>query len=742
MSIAIIIPDSWEPGELVRWSSTLARSKDEHLLVIRAKRLAGRGKRRKTLLEAATDRSPLMEAIREHAGDFVPADHRDPRYQRGPKSKALGTEPVPRSIFLIELDHAEVAPGVLKAVKALRVVLLIVPRRQGVRIRGDESELHRQLFTEVPCEILQLRPGKRFTKSRESILVATDGRQQAASPMNLGAALGKVDDSQVSAVYVRQDANAMARKKRNRATERRTRKPPRTESEPAPLRLTADVPDEVQDCGAGTRQDMLVVGSGDHLTDDRQIRARVPEQLLAEVCDSTIVVVRGALPLRGRLIRTIEDRKRSLVPQLDRDGRIEVVRRLQSSAEWDFDFLILIFLATLLAALGLVVDSPPVVIGAMLVAPLMSPMLGIGMSVVQGNRHMADKCLGTVGRGFLLAFATGCIVGIVRMLFASGITQEMSNRGAPNVLDLAIAFVSGMVAAYAFGRPHLLSVLPGIAIASSLVPPVAASGLSLIAFNFDVAIGAILLFLSNFVAIVLGSAFTLWVVGMRGPREVNPFTEWAQRWMLGFFAVAVCLAVFFSFKSDGSELRAALVALDDKPAAQSPAGTAPNAAPQAAAPQNATSLSAAQEPAAQPPVANAQSAAPAAVAPPRPAAQQPAAAPAAAGENVHVAHRPVAATPQPNQPSEPAQAGAGDPTKPTAAPPPSVTVVIPQESRSDRPNASVQIEGLPSEDVAELLGEVLSEAQGHNGSRGTTVLIIAIGLVAIAYMGWRSRAQQ
>ena len=64
-----------------------------------------------------------------------------------------------------------------------------------------------------------------------------------------------------------------------------------------------------------------------------------------------------------------------------------------------------------------------------------------------------------------------------------------------------------LVAAYAFGRPHLLSVLPGIAIASSLVPPVAASGLSLIAWDLSLALGAALLFLSNFVAIVLGAAF-------------------------------------------------------------------------------------------------------------------------------------------------------------------------------------------------------------------------------------------
>lgn len=671
MSIAIIIPENWEPAELVRWSTALARAKDEHLLIIRAKRLANPNKRGKTLLDVNKDKSPLMAAIREHAGDFRAIDHNDPRDQKGAKRKAANTDKAQRSIFLKESNHTELVASVQKEIKALQVVLLIVPRRKGVRISEEEFAIERQLFLEVPCEVIQLRPGKKFTDACDSILVATNGKKQTLPALNLGAAFATGEERKVTALYVQQDSGLSPRKNRQRSVERMVRKSLGADAEhvtPDTV-FNADVPRGVRSYATVKGHDMVIVGAGGHPGDDRRLPTSVPEKLMAEMGESTIIVVRSAMPLAGRLIKSIEHRKKSLVPQLDRQGRIEVVQRLQSAADWDFDFLALIFLATLLAALGLTLNSSPVVIGAMLVAPLMAPMLGLGLSVVQGNRRMAGKCLGTIGRGFLLAFATGCVVGVVRLIFTSGITEEMSNRGVPSILDLAIAFVSGMVAAYAFGRPHLLSVLPGIAIASSLVPPVATSGLALIALDLDVALGSTMLFLSNFVAIVLGSAFSLWVVGMRGPREVCPFTAWAQRWTFGLVAVAVCLAVFSTVKSHGSPLRVSSVVLDGE-------------SPERPSPEPAQVDS-------------------------RITVNEQTATDAASSESngPKTQRRDAAEEGKIRVVLKPAVEEGGQTQGP------SVTVVLPAESKAGGANTSVQIEGLPSEDVLEILDGVLSDKE-------------------------------
>ena len=99
------------------------------------------------------------------------------------------------------------------------------------------------------------------------------------------------------------------------------------------------------------------------------------------------------------------------------------------------------------------------------------------------------------------------------------ITPEISNRGSPTLVDLLIAFISGIAAAYANGRPNLISALPGVAIAAALVPPVASSGIAAVSNRPDVAFGAASLFLTNIVAIVLGTGCAFWAVGIIAPNS-------------------------------------------------------------------------------------------------------------------------------------------------------------------------------------------------------------------------------
>jgi len=157
----------------------------------------------------------------------------------------------------------------------------------------------------------------------------------------------------------------------------------------------------------------------------------------------------------------------------------------------------------------------------MLVAPLMTPLMGIGLSIVQGNSRLAAMTIRTASLGFLLSFVLALGIGLMDQEFGVA-TDEMRARHWPSLVDLSIAFIAGIAAAYASGRPGLLAALPGVAIAASLVPPIASSGLALSIGHYVLAIGAMLLFLVNVVAIVFASAATLWAVGLRNPRGLNP----------------------------------------------------------------------------------------------------------------------------------------------------------------------------------------------------------------------------
>ena len=239
-------------------------------------------------------------------------------------------------------------------------------------------------------------------------------------------------------------------------------------------------------------------------------------------CDKNraVVVVSAGAPIKGRFVGAIESKVERHVPQIDRENRIALVERLQSNSNWDFDFIALMVLATTIAAIGLVQDSVAVVIGAMLVAPLMTPLLGLALAIVQDNAMLARISGRSVLYGIFVALLVGFLVGFLIPGFDQS-TAQMEARGGPSMLDLFVAFASGLAAAYASSRPGLLAALPGVAIAAALVPPIATSGLALSQGNLELAGNAGVLFVVNMFTIVLASILSLWMVGFRSFKKTS-----------------------------------------------------------------------------------------------------------------------------------------------------------------------------------------------------------------------------
>ena len=228
------------------------------------------------------------------------------------------------------------------------------------------------------------------------------------------------------------------------------------------------------------------------------------------------------------------------IPQLNRDERIELSERLYEGSRCSFDYVALMVLATTIAALGLIQNSTAVVVGAMLVAPLMTPIIGAGLGVVQGNAMLVRLAGKSICIGFLVAIVTGFLIGFLAPGVA--LTDELMGRGAPNALDLGIAFASGLAAAYALARPNLSAALPGVAIAAALVPPIATVGISLAIGAFANARGAVLLFGTNVVAIIIGAALVLHLVGIRSARP-GVGRVWVSRVVLMLLLITAILAV-------------------------------------------------------------------------------------------------------------------------------------------------------------------------------------------------------
>jgi uncharacterized hydrophobic protein (TIGR00271 family) len=196
-------------------------------------------------------------------------------------------------------------------------------------------------------------------------------------------------------------------------------------------------------------------------------------------------------------------------------------------------FVSLMMLSTAIAVFGILADSTAVVIGAMLVAPLMFPVLGGAAAVVMGwPRRIASRAA-LVAAGSLMAVLLAAVISLIIPGGMSPLPSELMARTSPNLLDLGIALAAGAAGAYGQVRRHAAEALTGVAVAVALVPPLAVVGITLQLTEWQLALGAFLLFLANIVGIVIAAAATFIAAGFvpgRNPLRGHPQIVRAISW--------------------------------------------------------------------------------------------------------------------------------------------------------------------------------------------------------------------
>ena len=184
-----------------------------------------------------------------------------------------------------------------------------------------------------------------------------------------------------------------------------------------------------------------------------------------------------------------------------------LTEEFEKESKLDEVYIVLSIGAGLIASLGLVADSPAVVIGAMLVAPWILPLRAVAFGILQGRLPLVVSALFTLATGVLLTIGLSYGLGLSVWLPVFG--AEVLSRTTPNLLDLGVALVAGAISTYAKVRSKAVSSVAGTAIAVALVPPVCVCGLLLSAQQWGPARGAGLLFLANLLGILSGGLLTL-----------------------------------------------------------------------------------------------------------------------------------------------------------------------------------------------------------------------------------------
>lgn len=207
----------------------------------------------------------------------------------------------------------------------------------------------------------------------------------------------------------------------------------------------------------------------------------------------------------------IEGNDLPLFKKADEEDFKDLFVSLRNSAGFSYTYLTLMILSALLATTGLFANSTPVVIGAMILSPLMSPIVSLSMGIIRSDRSLLEQSTKTLAIGIIMALLFSSIFTFLIPL--NQITQEMQLRLNPNLLDLMVAIFSGIAGAYATAKEEVAKSLAGVAIAVALVPPLSVAGIGVGLGDFDVIYGSSLLFITNLVGITLSASITFIILG-------------------------------------------------------------------------------------------------------------------------------------------------------------------------------------------------------------------------------------
>lgn len=208
-----------------------------------------------------------------------------------------------------------------------------------------------------------------------------------------------------------------------------------------------------------------------------------------------------------------------------------------------FKFACLLVLAASIATFGLLGDSLAVIIGAMIVAPLMLPIMGLAFSVSIGDQRKIVSTLLVSFAGIAMAVGVGFVLTLpIAQVTHPEAIQQIMIRTSPHLLDLMAALATGFAGAFALSRQDVSDTLPGVAIAVSLVPPLANVGILLALGEPKLASGSLLLFVTNYVAILLTGSLVFVVMGFR-LAATSPFDPRARRRAVVIAFVALLIIV-------------------------------------------------------------------------------------------------------------------------------------------------------------------------------------------------------
>lgn len=199
--------------------------------------------------------------------------------------------------------------------------------------------------------------------------------------------------------------------------------------------------------------------------------------------------------------------------KLENNQKQGIINKIESETKADNSYIGMAIISSLIATFALLIDDLAVLIGAMLIAPFLTPALGVGMGIVKGDSLLFKKGLINLSLGIVVGVIGSIIIAAIFPI--KGLSEAITDRSAPTLIQLAIAILAGGAAAFSYAYRKIRAVLSGAFVALALVPPISIIGIGIAFFNWELVGGAALLLLANVIGLTLAAVLVFFLFGFR-----------------------------------------------------------------------------------------------------------------------------------------------------------------------------------------------------------------------------------
>lgn len=206
------------------------------------------------------------------------------------------------------------------------------------------------------------------------------------------------------------------------------------------------------------------------------------------------------------------------------NDKAAAVRKLIESSTPDFDFFYLVGLSVLMATLGLLANNAAIVIGSMLLAPVMYPILGMALGLVMSNGEVLGRSFITLIKSLIIGLTLAVFAALLFGDASTFLSHEVLIRTEPDLLHFLVAFVAGLAVSFALAQPQWSETIPGIAISVALIPPLAVIGVGIAAFDLNIIVGSFVLFVVNLFGIIFAAMISFSLMNLYQKQNIAAST--------------------------------------------------------------------------------------------------------------------------------------------------------------------------------------------------------------------------